>query len=338
MTVHNLDLAQGLSLRFRHLAGELREARRSEKHLREISEITSELYLDLIFALGEKLLPPVIHEAVLKPNSGGWDAIIGYEFKTCKASLKKSNPSLIPDLGLDYQLWCESMSKELNVPANIIQEAFDSTPWDGVKKHFSIIRNGRTEWFHLTDVTRDPKDIVEINPGFISMVWPDVFKPIFHELSGSVSDTEDAINRAIEAERFRITGYVALAYEKLAEWIENHADDDHDDHDNPIPPGDGLKCNDTVFVWGGKTYTSITPNISDALKVLMKAFRESRDATKPEFENVLSEVTMKNGFGSLFMVGKSPNKKPHPVRSIILPLPNQGGRGKYRLIDPVKAK
>jgi len=176
----------------------------------------------------------------------------------------------------------------------------------------------------------DRMNVVFIGPGYIMNVWPEVFAYAWcydtndHEIS-------QTITTALVKHRFEIFGMYATACELLAEWIENHADDDHDDHDNPIPPGDGLHCDDTVFVWGGKTYTSITPAMGPLLKVLMSAYRQGRDATLPEFEAVAGEI--KDGFGRCFDVGKHPNRSKHPVWELI-----KGGRGKYRLIDPVKAK
>lgn len=174
--------------------------------------------------------------------------------------------------------------------------------------------------------------VVILTPGFVAKAWPQVFDVIHSHALKADEDPEQVANELSKEKRFEILGYRAQSCELLADWIESHANDDHDDR---ILPGDGLQCGDTVFVWGGKPY-SITPNIADALKVLMKAYRDGRDAIGPEFETALGEETMKNGFGSLFRVGKSPNKSIHPVRFLINPLPNKGGRSKYRLIDPAE--
>lgn len=109
----------------------------------------------------------------------------------------------------------------------------------------------------------------------------------------------------------------------------------NEERGDPIPPGYGLQCNDTVFVWDD-TYVGITTTIAPVLKVLERAYRQGRDATTDEFESVLG-AEIKNGFGSLFRMGKYPNKTIHPVRSAIWP-PHGMGRKKYRLIDPVKVK
>jgi len=172
-------------------------------------------------------------------------------------------------------------------------------------------------------------------PGLVALEWLDVFPDIYISVVDDLSDDEieNLSCNSLSENKFEIFGYYATACELLAEWIENHADDDHD---NPIPPGDGLRCDDTVFVWGGKPYTIITPTMVPVLKVLLQAYRQCREATTDEFEAALG-VEIKNGFGSLFRVGKSPHKTIHPVRSIILP-PHKKGRKKYRLIDPVEAK
>jgi hypothetical protein len=176
---------------------------------------------------------------------------------------------------------------------------------------------------------------VSLRPGLIGRLRPNVFQSVTRLFRDGELPSPKAL---IESSRFIVIGYYAAACELLAELVVeclHDTDDAADNHDDRILPGDGLQCGDTVFVWGGKPYTSITPTIAMVLKVLLKAYRDSREATVPEFEHSLGEI--RNGFGSLFVVGKSPNKTIHPVRSTILP-PHGKGRAKYRLIDPIKGK
>jgi hypothetical protein len=171
--------------------------------------------------------------------------------------------------------------------------------------------------------------IVFLSPGYIAKAWPNVFDSIY---SGVLSDSDDPEQIALnlwQEKRFEIIGYYANSCELLAEWIENHGSDDNNER---ILPGDGLQCDDTVFVWDGKPYPSIGPTIAPLLRVLMKAYQHRRDATLPEFEAALG-VRILDGFGRCFDVGKYPNKRKHEVWETIV-----GKRGKYRLIDTTEAK
>lgn len=200
--------------------------------------------------------------------------------------------------------------------------------WD-LSAFFNIVGYLGSEVVEVDDDGRRHK-VLQLPAGLIALQWPDLFESMFVCVVTDLSD--DEIKACADVffveNKFRIFGMYATACDLLADWIENHADDDQVD---PIPPGDGLQCDDTMFVWGGKTYTSITPAMGPLLKVLMRAYRYGRDATLPEFEAAAGEI--KDGFGRCFDVGKHPNRSKHPVWKSI-----KGGRGKYRLIDPVKAK
>lgn len=171
--------------------------------------------------------------------------------------------------------------------------------------------------------------VVILTPGFVAKAWPQVFDVIHSHALKADEDPEQVANELSKEKRFEILGYRAQSCELLADWIESHANDDHDDR---ILPGDGLQCGDTVFVWGGKPYTSITTTIAPLLRVLEKAYQHRRDATLPEFEAALG-VRILDGFGRCFDVGKYPNKRKHEVWETIV-----GKRGKYRLIDTAEAK
>jgi hypothetical protein len=156
---------------------------------------------------------------------------------------------------------------------------------------------------------------------WLKLVDPDTRSLRYLLLNAGKKDSEDALAKDVSQ-----LMHIADAW---TQWIENHANENNDDR---ILPGDGLQCGDTVFVWGGKPYTSITTTIAPLLRVLEKAYQHRRDATLPEFEAALG-VRILDGFGRCFDVGKYPNKRKHEVWETIV-----GKRGKYRLIDPAEAK
>lgn len=290
--------AEGLALRFRHLAGELRRASGHADAKREFRRLWGSMATLMLDAYKRRRLPkPFLDE------------------------IDRDIPSFIK---IDHVV-------DLTIPSRVVgyTEPIEELLPDVVKDDGTIVKGNR---------------FVYLKPGSITSVWPGMFEDIWcadsdddpervidyywgHKFRND-ADIERIIKTAVDNNRFQIIGYHATACDLLAEWIENHADDDQGD---PIPPGDGLQCDDTIFVWGGKTYTNITPAMGPLLKVLMRAYRSGRDATLPEFEAVSGEI--KDGFGRCFDIGKHPNRSKHPVWKLI-----NGGRGKYRLIDPVKAK
>lgn len=72
---------------------------------------------------------------------------------------------------------------------------------------------------------------VFLKPGPVSSVWPGVFEDILCHDGWCCDDIDlQAIfSMALTEQRFTIMGYYATACDLLAEWIENHADDDHGD-------------------------------------------------------------------------------------------------------------
>lgn len=296
MTEFDSELAAGLPMRFRHLAGELRRAgghpnadREFERLLFRVSHVMRDAF-DMR-RLPEPILNVLDHENLF--------------------DLSKS-----PGKNLFWQLHAAFAVVGYWEPHKFvepIEDLGDGTYYGGDSAIF-------------------------LQPGPVSLVWPRVFESILcHEGGlGNDPDIQEIFKTALVEQQFTIMGYYATACDLLAEWIEDHANDDHGDHDDRVQPGDGLHCDDTIFVWGGKPYTSIGTTIAPVLRVLMKGYRQGRDSTTDEFEAALGGE-IKNGFGSLFSVGKSPNKTTHPVRSVIFP-PHGKGRVKYRLINPAEVK
>ena len=76
---------------------------------------------------------------------------------------------------------------------------------------------------------------VFLKPGPVSSVWPGVFEDILCHDGWCCDeiDLQAIFSMALTEQRFTIMGYYATACDLLADWIENHADDDHDDHGKP---------------------------------------------------------------------------------------------------------
>ncbi len=64
-----------------------------------------------------------------------------------------------------------------------------------------------------------------LEPGFISLEWPDVFSPLGYQRLDDFPSMSDAVDVAITEQRFRMLGYYATACDLIAKWIEDRVDD-----------------------------------------------------------------------------------------------------------------
>jgi hypothetical protein len=195
ITIHSLNVQpmesnsntpQGLPLRFRHLAGELRRASGYTDAGREFERLLDRVSRVFVDAYGARRLPSPILETLDKRKSSGLDAFWEYRFALTVVGYWEPYEFVEPREELD----------------------------EG-----TFIGGGRS---------------IFLVPGPVSLVWPGVFENILCD--ARISDDADVrkiFATALDERRFTIMGYYATACDLLADWIENHADDDHDDHGKP---------------------------------------------------------------------------------------------------------
>lgn len=178
---------------------------------------------------------------------------------------------------------------------------------------------------------------VFLKPGAVSLVWPGVFESVF---CGDFPDTpqfdvKEIARTAWVDERFTIMGYYATACELLADWIENHTNNDREHDGKPDQDGgdtmsdlaDGLYASRDLFVWGGKRYDRLTNKMKDVLAVLWKEFPSGRKVCLDEMMRRVPG-NWEGGFYKCFRCKRGGVDGVHPVKEIVQ------GRGTYRLIDP----
>lgn len=313
--------AQSLTLRFRHLAGEIRRASGHGDAEREFERLLFRVSGALWDTLNARRLP----EVILRLLDG--DTPTGFLSWVSREGFFYDPPTYDPR-EIDNQL-------TLNLLGYHKPYVFFEPP---------KLANDEN--------CGDRSSVAFLKAGPISKVWPGVFEDICIAVSGhhphdignwksadwpwiAMCEVEAANDRVVQRifregvndNRFTIMGYYATACDLLADWIEAHPDGDRDDRvTRYLAHKDGLSDDERTLSWGGGVFP-IGTGSGKVIRLLVDSYHKGKPFLSQAY-------LMENGECYTEMRTLVKNNK---LEGVLVRQKNKGGsavKGMWGLVDP----